>query len=76
MNADQLADRDRRYFAQDELLRGALNAIAAEKEQPYGTPDVDLIEEMEKQARRIAKLFGILSHPEIDLSPSMWRKKK
>lgn len=49
--------------AQNDLLRGMVNAILTHEEGAYGAPDEAVIEEMRAQARRVMKLFGFESYP-------------
>lgn len=45
--------------AQDHLLQGMANALLAHREGVYGEPDEEMIAEMEKQAKRAMKFFGV-----------------
>lgn len=51
-----MTPRQRKNAAQEELMAFMMNAILAEQESYAGT-DNDLVKEMQKQARRVAKLF-------------------
>ena len=54
-----------KHKAQDNLLQGMAQTILAHTEGTYGEPDHREIEEMQKQAKRVMKLFGVISQPGI-----------
>jgi hypothetical protein len=56
-----MATRETTELAKNEMVQALVNAILMESES-YD-PDIDLIEEMEKQATRIAKFLGFVSYP-------------
>lgn len=56
-----MASRETKHRAQDELLSGMANAILGEHEAYQ--PDTVLIAEMQQQARRVMKFFGVESYP-------------